>query len=166
MSIVDRIRRGFPATCVTQRLERPGCRVYLSDTPKPRLLIDLDLPGSPLDEDSVRCDYLGFVDNVNRLFCVAPVEFKRTWRENTVRQLQAGANEAEKHVPRDCEFSFRPIGVFERFSPKAARTSMRRRVTFRGRSEPIRVIRCGDQLAKALGTRAFRTQNSVRDGNC
>ena len=151
MSIIEKIERGFSATCVAQRLERPGCRVYLSGTPRPRLLIDLDLPGSPLDENAVRCDYLGFVDNVNGMLCVAPVEFKGAWRKKTVKQLQAGAIEAEKHVPADCQFTFRPIGVFEHFSPKVARRSMRHRVGFRGRSEPIRVIKCGDKLIEALG---------------
>lgn len=83
MNLCKRIRSGFAATCVADKVERPGCTICLSGTPRPRLFIDLDLPGSPLDPNAVRCDYLAFVDNVKQMPCVAPVEFKGTWRTKT-----------------------------------------------------------------------------------
>ena len=150
MNVIETIRSGFAVTCVSKSLERPGCTIALGGTPGPRLFIDLDLPGSPLGENAVRCDYLAFVDNVNQMLCVAPVEFKRTWRTKMIKQLQAGAHEAEKHVPSTCECRLRPVGVFERFSPKGKRRAVRQLVSFRGRKEPIRILACSGKLVDAL----------------
>ena len=66
--------------------------------PQPRLLIDLDLPGSPLDDQSVRCDYLVFAGDGQPPFLVVPIEFKTKWRAKVVQQLQAGADEAKRHA--------------------------------------------------------------------
>ena len=46
--------------------------------PGPRLPNDMDLPGSPLGELSVRCDYLVFAGNEESAFKSAPVEVRRS----------------------------------------------------------------------------------------
>lgn len=150
MNIVERIRVGFEVSCVTNEMVRSGCVVCLSGTPDCRLLVDLDLPGSPLGDNDTRCDYLAFVGVDDEKLCVAPVEFKRSWRGKMVKQLQAGAKEAERHVPEGCECRFRPVGVLERFSPKIGRRALRLRVAFRGRLEPVRIGTCGDKLIGVL----------------
>ncbi len=122
----------------------------MAGIPEPHLLIDLDLPGSPLGTQSVRCDYLVFAGDGKRQFLVAPVEFKTKWREKTVRQLQAGADESDRHAPVTPAATFRPVVALHRFSPKARRRSLREKVSFRGRSEPIRVVKCGEKLAAVL----------------
>ena len=99
MGPVESIGQSFRSTCIVSRLTHDGCSVDLAGVPEPRLLIDLDLPGSPLDDQSVRCDYLVFAGDGKRHFLVAPVEFKTKWREKTVKQLQAGADESDRHVP-------------------------------------------------------------------
>lgn len=149
MSLSEEIRNEFKETCIVDEMERPECTLCLRGTPRPFLFIDLDLPGSPLGPSDKRCDFLAFVDNVAEMPCVAPVEFKSTWRKEIFGQLQAGAIEAEKYIPTQLECRFRPIGVLNDF-PKGRRKMIRRRVSFRDRSEPIRLILCGDKLIQAL----------------
>lgn len=131
-------------------LSRDGCSVDLGGVPEPRLLIDLDLPGSPLDEQSVRCDYLVFAGDEKRQFLVAPVEFKATWRRKAVKQLQAGADESHRHAPAAPAATFRPVVALHRFGPKMARRLLRAKVVFRGREEPIRVVICGQSFGRVL----------------
>lgn len=152
MGPIERIRKSFKSTCVVGCLIRDGCSVNLAGVPEPRLLIDLDLPGSPLDEQSVRCDYLVFASDGKRRLLVTPVEFKTKWREKVVKQLQAGADEANRHVPVTPAATFRPVVALHRFSPKTARRRLRERVAFRGRLEPIRVVMCGEALGKVFAT--------------
>ena len=151
-ALSKRIRSNFRATCIVDEIERPECTLSLCGTPRPYLFIDLDLPGSPLGPSDRRCDYLTFIDNVGGMPCVAPVEFKSTLRGKIVEQLQAGANEAERHVPNEFKCQFRPISVIKRF-PKGRRKNIRRPVSFvsfRGGSEPIRIVACGDKFVDAL----------------
>ena len=151
MGLVDRIRQSFKSTCVVSSLKRDGCSVGLDGVPEPFLLIDLDLPGSPLDQQSRRCDHLVFAGDGESQFVVAPVEFKTKWREKVVAQLEAGAAELDRHAPVGPATTFRPVVALHRFSPKAVRRSLRERVAFRGRQEPIRVVMCGEQLGSVLG---------------
>jgi len=131
-------------------MERPECTVCLRGTPRPYLFIDLDLCGAPLGPNDVRCDFLAFVDDVKGMPCVAPVEFKSRWRRKMVEQLQSGAKEAEKHVPTEFEYQFRPTGVLKSF-PKAQRKKVRQHVlSFRDQFEHIRIIVCGDKFIDAL----------------
>ena len=113
-------------------------------------MIDLDLPGSPLDAQSVRCDYLVFAGDGKPRLVIAPVEFKTKWRKKTVGQLQAGADESARHVHGTSAITFRPVVALERFSPKAARRELRERVAFRGLTEPIRLLTCGERLRSGL----------------
>lgn len=150
MGLVARIRQGFSSSCVAGCLSRGSCAVDLAGSPEPRLVIDLDLPGSPLDDRSVRCDYLVFAGDGAPRFVIAPVEFKTKWRKKAVEQLQAGADESARHVPTASAVTFRPVVALERFSPKTARRELREKVAFRGQSEPIRLVRCGEKLASVL----------------
>ena len=148
---VERIRKRFQETCVAADLIRGTCSVGLAGVPQPYLLIDLDLPGSPLDEQSVRCDYLVFAGDGRPLLLVSPIEFKTRWRRHLVTQLQAGTDEAKRHVPEGLRARFRPVAALHRFSPKARRRTLREEVAVGGRSVPIRVVLCGEDLGPLLG---------------
>ena len=102
-----------------------------------------------MDDQSVRCDYLVFAGDGKSQFLVAPVEFKTKWREKTVKQLQAGADESNRHAPVAPAATFRPVAALHRFS-KVARRKLRKRVAFRNRLEPIRVVMCGEKLGTVL----------------
>ena len=149
---IREIRQGFKSTCVADSLERGECSISLDETPEPRLLVDLDRPGSPLDQNSVRCDYLVFAGGEDGAVLVAPVEFKGRWRKGMEDQLQAGADVAETRVPSGSNVRFRPVAALRRFNPKAERHHVRRKVAFRGGAEPVRVVLCGDRLAGAVAT--------------
>lgn len=149
---IREIRQGFRSTCVADSLERGECSISLDGTPEPRLLVDLDKPGSPLDQNSVRCDYLVFAVGDDSAVLVAPVEFKGRWRKGMEDQLQAGADVAETRVPSGSDVGFRPVAALRRFNLKAQRPHVRRKVTFRGGAEPVRVVLCGDRLASAITT--------------
>lgn len=129
----------------------PARWVGLAGVPQPQLLIDLDLPGSPLDSQSVRCDYLVFAGDGQPLLLVAPIEFKPIWRARVVKQLQAGMDEARRQVPDGLGARFRPVAVLYRLSPKATRRTLRKRVAAGDRKVPIRIVTCGDDLGRALG---------------
>ncbi len=151
MGPIARIRRGFNSSCIATGLERAECSVDMAGSPEPRLVVDLDLPGSPLDAQAVRCDYLVFAGDGKASLVVAPVEFKTKWRVKVVEQLQAGADESARHAPMSA-VTFRPVVALERFSPKTVRRRLREEVAFRGQSEPIRLVRCGEKLARVLET--------------
>ena len=89
-------------------LKRGTCSVSLAGVPEPRLLIDLDLPGSPLDDQSVRCDYLVFAGDGQPLFLVVPIEFKTKWRTKVVKQLQAGGTRQRGMFPTASARDFDP----------------------------------------------------------
>ena len=148
---VERIRQGFESTCFADRVNRGTCSVSMARGPQPQLLIDLDLPGSPLNDQSVRCDYLVFAGDGQPLFLVMPIEFKTKWRRKVVKQLQAGADEAKRHVADSLSARFRPITVLHRFWPKATRRELRESVAFGGRTEPIRMVMCGEDIGRVLG---------------
>lgn len=98
----------------------------------------------------MRCDYLVFAGDGKSLFLAAPVEVKTKWRQEVVRQLQAGADESDRHVATGQVTRFRPVAALNKFS-MLTRRELRERVAFRGREEPVRVVLCGEELAPVLG---------------
>ena len=152
--LVAAVRKKVDDACVTNgRLQKEGCSVKLRDAPPTRLIIDFDRPGSPLGPDQKRCDYLFVAAVTGKLGWVVPLELMsgRVDASKVVGQLQAGACAAEQLVPSNLTISFHPVLASGGGMHKSERTAMRKKVVFRGYSEPIRRIRCGDQLTKALG---------------
>ena len=109
-------------------LNKNGCSVPLKGTPSPRVVVDFDKPGSPLDRNETRCDYLvvAEVKKEGRGW-VVPLELKRgRLRANhVVSQLQAGASAAEKLLPAVLQVRFRPIAAVGSV-PKAERNKLKR----------------------------------------
>ena len=133
-------------------LRQGGCKVSLKDAPQPRLVISFDVPGSPPGQNQKCCDYLFVAEVSGKPSWVVPLELKGGGRPDiseTVQQLQAGARAAESLVPAGTKVDFRPV-LACRSMAKMERRDLRRKVKFRGRSEAIQRINCGDQLVKAL----------------
>jgi len=144
-----------PRTLAPGRLSKNGCGVKMTNLPALRLIIDFDKPGSPLGPNAPRCDYLVITEDQQKIGLVAPLELKRgqLHADQVAKQLQAGANAAEKLIAQDEAVRFRPIAASGRVS-KHERTRLKSRanmVRFHGSSEPIRLIQCGDPLLQALG---------------
>ena len=139
---------------VSGRLRKDGCSVSMTDVAAPRLIIDLDRPGSPLGPNATRCDYLLIVDGKDGPGWVAPLELKRgrLHAGKVVRQLQAGAAAAESLIGSEDQTKFRPIAACGN-APKAERNELRKtinRIRLHGRTEAIRLVTCGDRLVQAF----------------
>ena len=143
--------------CLVKRgpLHKHGCKLQMTGAPKDRVVVDFDKPGSPLPtDDKPRCDYLLVAEDEGRPAWVVVVELKRgqLHTDHVVRQLQAGASAAEKLVPGDSEFRFRPMvasGGVKWFQLNELKKKANR-VTLHGRCEPVRRVACGSRLADAL----------------
>ena len=152
--LVNAVRDRVREQCLVEECDKNGCSVSLNDAPQPYLVIDLDGPNSPVGQRQRRCDYLFIADERSNRSWVVPMELKNGEMKvsKVIGQLQAGADVAQKLVSHGSAISFRPVAVVREFR-KGARDKLRERegeVSFRGRSERIRVLICGDPLAMAL----------------
>ena len=154
--LVDTVRDRVQETCVTNgSLRKSGCSAKLNGAPQPRLIIDFDRPGAPLNSSQRRCDYLFFATGEGNRDWVAPLELKRGGLDvnEIVGQLRAGARTAEDLVPQNVTVVFRPIAVFGGGIRKAERNALKGRsnwVRFHGSQETIRLIKCGGLLTEGL----------------
>ena len=128
----------------------------LKDAPRERLVVDFDKPGAPVRRDGRKCDYLFIADGEQGgAGWVAPLELKRgsLRASEVVAQLRAGAEIADRLVPRGLQPAFRPTVAFGsiRKLERNALREPRNRIVFRGQQELVRQIKCGDRLIKALG---------------
>ena len=152
--LVDVIRGELDERCLVTRVKKSGCKVAMTGAPSPRLIVDFDKPGSPLPPSSVRCDYLLIAKGPDDCGWVVPLELKRGRLEvnQVVGQLQAGASAAEKLVPQDEACRFRPVVAVGNV-PKSERQKLKEKankIGFHRHKEPVRLMHCGDKLAKVL----------------
>ena len=154
--LVSTVRGKVNSSCIENRgMKKDGCSVSLKDAPQPRLIIDFDKPGSPLGRNQTRNDYLFVAEVSAKPDWVVPLELKggEVDASEVVGQLKAGARAAEQLVPKAMSVNFRPIVAFGGGIDKAERNALRNkrnRVQFHGMAESVRLIKCGDQLIKAL----------------
>ena len=144
------VLRQIDRRCLADGIDKGGCKASLTDAPPDHAVVDLDAPGAPLGPARVRCDYLFFADpNL-----VAPIEIKNS-EPNVVRaagQLQAGADAADRLLPRDREIVCRPVLVSKSLRRQKQNELRQAVVRFRGGKEKVRRIACGDPLTEAFGT--------------
>ena len=154
--LVETVRNRVNVTCVTNgSLRKRGCSTKLNGAPQPRLIIDFDRPGAPLNSSQRRCDYLFVATGEGNGDWVAPLELKRGGFDVTeiVGQLRAGARTAENLIPQNVPVAFRPIAVFGGGIRKAERNALKGRsnwVRFHGSHKTIRLIKCGGLLTGGL----------------
>ena len=153
--LLEGVSRVIDGDCLVKGgLNKDGCKVVMTDAPSPRLIVDFDKPGSPLAADATRCDYFLVAEGEHAHGWVAVLELKRgrLRADQVVRQLRAGASAAEKFVPRNEAFRFRPV-VASGSVPKYERTKLRDKanmIGFHEHKEPVRLMSCGARLAMAL----------------
>ncbi len=157
MGLVESVRGRSDPECLVSRIGRNGCTVSLRDAPRERLIIDFDKRDAPVRGDGPSCDYLFVAEGVPReAGWVAPLELKRgaLRASAVVRQLRAGAEAAERLVPRELRPSFRPTAVCGSIH-KLERAALRKpqnRIAFQGHSEAVRLMSCGCRLTEVLGS--------------
>ena len=140
------------ARCLSQECEKQGCEVGLAGAPRPFHLIDMDAPGTPARGQ--RCDYLlvGANDGPDHDIYVVPLELKSSGfhPQKASRQLLGGAKVAARLVPQaPCRFV--PVIAYGRAHRREINKLARHLVSFRGKPHAIRLMKCGEDIAAALG---------------
>ena len=148
---VEVIRRKADAQSLSQGISKDNCALSLENGPSDYVIVDLDEAVSLIGKNDSKCDYLVATDTGERSF-IAPVELTagRKGASRVVKQLQAGARLAETLLP-DGESVLRPVFAHGRRLHDAETKRFRHRdywVTFCGRAEPIRLLRCGQSLTR------------------
>jgi len=151
----DLVRKKVDPRCLTKGgVGKGGCTVNMAHAPTPRVVIDLDKPGSPLGPDEKRCDYLLVAAGGPEKNLVMVLELKHGQLDTkkAVSQLQAGAAAAEKLIPKRRKVRFRPVAV-SGSRRKHARDDLRKpenRIVFHGQPEVVQLLSCGGPLTKVL----------------
>ena len=121
-----------------------------------RVIIDLDCKDLKLPSNQTKCDYifLGAKERDADKDWVVPMELKKGDADisEVAKQLQGGANVADRIVPHDASTQFIPVVASSKFS-KQERQQLRNKsnnVRFRGRSVIVQRIKCGTSLAQVL----------------
>ncbi len=155
MGLVEDVTAKVNENCIVSKMKKNGCKVSLEDAPEPRLIVDFDKSGSPLEQSETRCDYL-FVANGERCAdWIALLELKKGSLDagKVVSQLQAGAKKvAEELVSPNQKVEFCPTAAFcgtHTIQIKKLREE-KNKVRFHSHVEAIRVIKCGASLKNAL----------------
>lgn len=149
MSALDQVE--IDARCLSQECEKQGCEVGLDGVPAPFHLIDMDHPESPAKGS--RCDYLVIGSDDGSIYdlYIAPLELKSSGfqAQAVSKQLAGGAKAAAKVVPK-ARCRFVPViahaGAHRREIDKLAKYPVR----FRRKSYAIKLLRCGEDLARHL----------------
>ena len=155
-TLLESARSAIDEVCLVKGgLKKDGCKVVMTGAPAPRLVVDFDKSGSPLERHATRCDYLLVAEGEHACGWVAVLELKRgrLHADQVVRQLRAGARAAEKVVPAGEAVRFRPIAASGR-TPIYERRKLRDRscmIALHGKKEPVRLMSCGARLITALG---------------
>lgn len=154
---IGSVRGSFDSRCIVTKCKRSSCALFLDDFPVNRVIVDFDvLPGSPLGPSEKKPDFLVVAASSGNAAWVAPIEIKgskvKVDVSDAVRQLQAGADIAEKHVTpgRAANIVFRPVLTGSSI-PKAERSALSKsKIRFHGMAEVVRHRRCGRRLVDAF----------------
>ena len=156
MSAERIVREKTNEQCHVTSCRDSGCSLSMKNAPEPNVLLSLEHKESPADASKSHCDFL-FVGGGDdrRSEWVAPVELTTSAPQVSkfLPQLQAGASIAEELLPRNVKVSLRPIAVHGKDLHPIERDKLKNRanhVVFQNKLTPVRLVRCGSPLTKAL----------------
>lgn len=121
-----------------------------------RVIIDLDCKDLKLPPNQTKCDYIffGAKERDADKNWIVPMELKKGDVDvsEVAKQLQGGANVADRIIPNGASMNFIPIVASGNFSKHEQRQLRNRsnNVRFRGRSVTVQRIKCGTSLTQAL----------------
>ena len=153
--ILSALRSRVGADNLTKACGGEGCRVFMTDVPASRVVVDAHkaLPAHGIDEG--RCDRVLFVvvGKRNRVVAV-PIELKSGAVDisKVANQLRQGVKFVDR-VVAGAEPMCRPVLVHgNRIHPRELKTLNREKIRFRGQDLTIKTARCGrpKNLASAL----------------
>ena len=156
VTVVETVRTKTDEQCHATTCRDGRCSLSLDDIPKPSVLISLEHETAPVTKKQTRCDYLfvGGSDEKKGPW-VAPVELTASAARVSkfLPQLRAGADIADKLLPQNVQVRFRPVAVYGGELKRIERDGFLKRtshVVFHGKPVPIKLVRCGSPLTKAL----------------
>lgn len=152
-AVLNEISKAVGTENLSQLRSRAGCRVFMTDVPSPRIVVDADLAFPAHRIEGRQCDYILFFFDTFLNLVVVPIELKRGSINisEATGQLQGGADFASRFVPitQDFETICRPLlfhgGRVHRIKQKRKRRNERQETTvlYRGRYFEIKTARCG-----------------------
>ena len=156
--ILSRIRAQVGTESLSGSCSRDGCRVYMTDVPSPRIVVDVDRASQVHEISGKRCDFiLFFTSTAKDLLVMVPMELKSGEINASAasEQLQRGAELAERFTRNRIAVGSvcHPILFHgKRIHEKARKALNRAKVQFRGRQLTIKTARCGQpgNLANVL----------------
>jgi len=102
-----------------------------------------------------RCDYV-FVGEEGKVTWIAPIELKGGkvgGVTKMVDQIRGGVRLADRLLPPNRKFRLVPVLAHEKPIHRHGRKQLRReKISLRGSTKGIKIVRCGDQLVKALNS--------------
>ena len=156
VTAVETVRTKTNAQCHATTCRDGSCSLSLDDIPEPSILISLEHETAPVKKGQAHCDYL-FIggNNKKEVPWVAPVELTASAARVSkfLLQLSAGADIANKLLPQNVQVRFRPVAVYGGELKRIERDGFLKpanHVVFRGKQVPIKLVRCGSPLTKAL----------------
>ena len=120
------------------------------------MLISLEHEAAPVKAKQAHCDYLFVGGNDEKGGpWVAPVELTASTARVSkfLPQLRAGAGIADKLLPQNVQVRFRPVAAYGGELRRTERDGFLKRVNhvvFRRKPVPVKLVRCGSPLTKAL----------------
>ncbi len=156
MTMLESVRGKIDARCLRKQCRAGKCSISLKGVSRQFVLIHMDSPGSPPSQHETRCDYLfiGSLDDTDGSPWTVPIELKSGGisASAVAKQLQAGADVADQIIPHNANTKFIPVVASGRLSKIEQRRlrNTSNKVRFRGKSEIIQRIRCGDPLKRVL----------------
>ena len=155
MTVTHEVRDAVPDACITRSCREQGCSLSLNGTSRQAFAIDMNHDDAPINRNQTHCDFL-FVGSLagESEEWVVPIELKRgeIGASEARDQLQAGADAADRLVPRDLELTFLPLAVSGSMA-RAERDQLRKsshRIRFRRQMVLVERTRCGSDLADVL----------------
>ena len=155
LSAIEAVRRGTDPKCHSKTCRDGRCTLLLDEAPAPFALISLEHAASPVERNEPRSDYLFVGGNRGNGAWVAPIELTASSARVSkfLPQLRAGAEIASRLIPRNIPVRFRPVAAYGgELRRIEVRNFLKRsnQVVFRNVPTPIKLVRCGSPLNKAL----------------
>lgn len=164
--VLNEIRKQVDGQCICNSCSGDGCRVYLTDVPSERVIVDLECEFKQRKMDTKRCDYvLFYADAEQSSLVIVLIELKSgTFKASMVaNQLQGGAdyvsdifgrlNEEVRSALSALKTTCVPILFHGGGIDKAQRYKLERaKIRFRNQKAAIKKNKCGQKrnLAEVL----------------
>lgn len=152
--VVASVATRVPKNCFAAQCDRDRCKLDLDGAPNVRVVIDLDCGALSIPPDQKRCDYV-FIGEEASATWVSPIELKsgRFSASGALEQLKSGTGVADKWLPQGIALRFVPVLAHDKpIHKEDRRRLLSRTLTLRGKTSKTMLLKCGDQLTKALRT--------------